>query len=165
MSGFKETTRDTRALPSWGRLTPTPGELFGREPSAPHPVFSLSLTLPPELFPAKPAHLENIVQGNVPKALPSGGQNIGCLLHLMLLVPGHLRILGQGGFLFFTDLLKLLFCIFESSDISGEQRKQERSSLPVNSSAGPGQRQPFFLKGKGSPDFPGGKSLQRPLLA
>lgn len=76
-------------------------------------------------------NLEDVVQGDVAEALPSGGQNVGGLLHLVLLVPGDLCVLGQGGLFLLTHFLKLLLGILEFSDISGKGRGGEGRPLSV----------------------------------
>lgn len=79
------------------------------------------------------AHLEDVVKDNVAEALAGRRQDIGGLLHLMLLVAGGLGILRQRRLLLFTHLVKLLLGLFEFADVprggEGEMKKLFRKKV------------------------------------
>lgn len=72
------------------------------------------------------AHLQHVVQRDVPEALPGGGEDVGGLLDFVLLVPGRLGVLGQGVLLLLAHFLKLLLGIFELPDVSGARGGNKR---------------------------------------
>lgn len=57
------------------------------------------------------------------EALACGSEDVGGLLHLMLLVAGCLGILDQCGLLLFTHFIKLLLGFFELTKVTGRGEK------------------------------------------
>lgn len=56
------------------------------------------------------------------EALACGGEDVGGLLHLVLLVAWRLGIFNQRALLLLTDFIKLLLGFFELSQVTGKQK-------------------------------------------
>lgn len=61
------------------------------------------------------------------EALARGGEYVCGLVHLMRLVTGHLGVLHQGHFLLLTDLVELLLCFFNLTEVPEEKTSKQFS--------------------------------------
>lgn len=57
------------------------------------------------------------------EALASGGEDVGGLLHLVLLVAGSLRVLDERSLLFLAHFIKVLLGLFELAYVTDEGRE------------------------------------------
>lgn len=62
---------------------------------------------------SKLINLQDVVEDDVSEALARGGEDVGGLLHLMLLVARSLGVLDQRRLLLLAHLVKLLLGFFE----------------------------------------------------
>lgn len=79
----------------------------------------------------------------MPEALARGSEDVGGLLHLVLLVTGSLGILDQRRLLFLAHFVKLLLGFFELTQVTS---KEERF-ISINMTADPG----FLCVSQGTP--------------
>ena len=59
------------------------------------------------------------------EALARGGEDVGGLLHLVLLVARSLGVLGERRLLLLAHLVELLLGLFELAQVSGEREREE----------------------------------------
>ena len=74
-------------------------------------------------------YLQDVVEDDVAEALARGGQDVGGLLHLVLLVARGLGVPGEGRLLLLAHLVELLLGLLELTQVSGGRGERRRDTL------------------------------------